>query len=183
MVNPMNIVATASTMRGWRAARISARATGTLTLTAAGEAALLAGRPAPARNALSTREGAASVPDHGRSRKLQRAGAGSAATGWRAGRSLSDLIRRHPPARRLWNRRCDRHGARILEWRYYRHLEGHDRRAARDRRDELVRGTLDFAGRSFNLEQGKDLPTGDAYDPAINLLATDTFDNAPSMSR
>src|SRR3546814_12586113 len=33
---------------------------------------------------------------------------------------------------------------------------------------DLVRGTLDFAGRSFDLEEGKvTFPTGDAYDPSI----------------
>ena len=43
---------------------------------------------------------------------------------------------------------------------------------------ELVRGTLGFAGRSFDLEEGKiTFPTGDAYDPALQLVASDTFDN------
>src|SRR3546814_11833937 len=42
---------------------------------------------------------------------------------------------------------------------------------------DLVRGTLDFAGRSFDLEEGKvTFPTGDAYDPSIQLLATDTIE-------
>src|SRR3546814_2929710 len=42
---------------------------------------------------------------------------------------------------------------------------------------DLVRGTLGFAGRSFDLEEGKvTFPTGDAYDPSIQLLATDTIE-------
>src|SRR3546814_11026017 len=41
---------------------------------------------------------------------------------------------------------------------------------------DLVSGTLDFAGRSFDLEEGKvTFPTGGAYDPSIQLLATDTI--------
>jgi translocation and assembly module TamB len=43
---------------------------------------------------------------------------------------------------------------------------------------ELVRGTLGFAGRSFELEEGRvTFPTGDAYDPSVRLLASDTFEN------
>jgi len=42
---------------------------------------------------------------------------------------------------------------------------------------DLVRGTLGFAGRSFDLEEGKvTFPTGDAYDPSILLLASDTIE-------
>src|SRR5690606_1605488 len=42
---------------------------------------------------------------------------------------------------------------------------------------DLVRGTLGFAGRSFDLEEGKvTFPTGDAYDPSIRLLASDTIE-------
>ena len=42
---------------------------------------------------------------------------------------------------------------------------------------ELVRGTLGFAGRSFELQEGRvTFPTGDAYDPAIRLLASDTIE-------
>src|SRR3546814_1532248 len=42
---------------------------------------------------------------------------------------------------------------------------------------ELVRGTLDFAGRSFELQEGRvTFPTGDAFDPAIRLIADDTIE-------
>src|SRR3546814_12051890 len=44
---------------------------------------------------------------------------------------------------------------------------------------DLVRGTLDFAGRSFDLAEGKlTFPTGDAYDPSTQLLATDQLGSA-----
>src|SRR3546814_15609564 len=43
--------------------------------------------------------------------------------------------------------------------------------------DLLVRGTLDFAGRSFELQEGRvTFPTGDAFDPAIRLIADDTIE-------
>ena len=43
---------------------------------------------------------------------------------------------------------------------------------------DLVRGTLGFAGRSFELEEGRiTFPTGNAYDPSIQLAATDTIED------
>jgi translocation and assembly module TamB len=43
---------------------------------------------------------------------------------------------------------------------------------------ELIRGTLGFAGRSFELQEGRiSFPTGDAYDPAIRLVATETIED------
>ena len=178
---PMNIVATLDNARLARSENIGARATGTLTLTkAAGEAALLSGDlRLPETRYRIVREGAASVPvltgvrrkpPSGRRRI---SGDGLAAVGG----SLFDLIRLDIRLRA---------GEQIFvtgmglesEWQADVTLKGTTVAPRVTGEIELVRGTLDFAGRSFELEQGKvTFPTGDAYDPAINLLATDTFDN------
>src|SRR3546814_19655645 len=43
---------------------------------------------------------------------------------------------------------------------------------------ELVRGTLVFASRSFELEEGRvTFPTGDPYDPSIQLVATEAIED------
>ncbi len=178
---PMNIVATLDNARLARSENIGARATGTLTLAkTAGEAALLSGDlRLPETRYRIVREGAASVPvltgvrrkpPSGRRRI---SGDGLAAVGG----SLFDLIRLDIRLRAGEQIYVTGMGLES-EWQADVTLKGTTVAPRVTGEIELVRGTLDFAGRSFNLEQGKvTFPTGDAYDPAINLLATDTFDN------
>lgn len=178
---PMNIVATLDNARLARSENIAARATGTLTLEkAAGQTALLSGNlRLPETRYKIVREGAASVPvltgvrrkpPTGRRRI---AGDGLAAVGG----SLFDLIRLDIRMQAGDEIYVSGMGLES-EWQADITLRGTTLAPRVTGEIELVRGTLDFAGRSFDLEEGRvTFPTGDAYDPTIRLLASDTIEN------
>lgn len=177
---PMNIAATLDNARLARSENIAARATGNLTLEkVAGQAALLSGDlRLPETRYRIVRATAATVPaltgvrrkaPTGRTRV---SGDGLAAVGG----SLFDLIRLDIRLRAKDEIYVSGMGLES-EWQADIKLQG-TTEAPRVTGDiELVRGTLDFAGRSFDLEEGRiNFPTGDAYDPAIRLLASDTIE-------
>lgn len=177
---PMNIAATLDNARLARSENIAARATGNLTLEkVAGQAALLSGDlRLPETRYRIVRATAATVPaltgvrrkaPTGRTRV---SGDGLAAVGG----SLFDLIRLDIRLRAKDEIYVSGMGLES-EWQADIKLQG-TTEAPRVTGDiELVRGTLNFAGRSFDLEEGRiNFPTGDAYDPAIRLLASDTIE-------
>lgn len=177
---PMNIAATLDNARLARSENVAARATGNLTLEkVAGQAALLSGDlRLPETRYRIVRATAATVPaltgvrrkaPTGRTRI---SGDGLAAVGG----SLFDLIRLDIRLRAKDEIYVSGMGL-DSEWQADIKLQG-TTEAPRVTGDiELVRGTLDFAGRSFDLEEGRiNFPTGDAYDPAIRLLASDTIE-------
>ncbi len=178
---PMNISATLDNARLARSDNIAARATGTLTLEkVAGQAALLSGDlRLPETRYRIVREGAAAVPvltgvrrkpPSGRRRI---SGDGLAAVGG----SLFDLIRLDIHLRAGDEIYVTGMGLES-EWQADIRLKGTTVDPRVTGQIELVRGTLGFAGRSFELEEGRvTFPTGDAFDPALQLLASDTFDN------
>lgn len=178
---PMNIVATLDNARLARSENVAARATGTLTLEkVAGQTALLSGRlQLPETRYRIVREGAANVPvltgvrrkpPEGR-RRIE--GNGLAAVGG----SLFDLIRLDVALQAGDQIYVSGMGLES-EWQADIVLKGTTVAPRVTGEVELVRGTLDFAGRSFALQEGRvTFPTGDAYDPALRLLATDTFNN------
>jgi len=178
---PMNITATLDNARLARSENIAARATGTLTLEkVAGQTALLSGDlRLPETRYRIVREGAAAVPvltgvrrkpPTGRRRI---SGDGIAAVG----SSLFDLIRLNIRMRAGDEIYVSGMGLES-EWKADVTLTG-TTQAPRVTGDiELVRGTLDFAGRGFELEEGRvTFPTGDAYDPSIRLVATETIED------
>ncbi|MDZ3831650.1 MAG: translocation/assembly module TamB domain-containing protein [Sphingopyxis sp.] len=177
---PMNLVATLDNARLARSENMGGRATGELTLEkVAGQTALLSGtlRLPEARYRI-VREGAASVPAlTGVRRKLPSgrlrvSGDGLAAVGG----SLFDLIRLDIRLRAPDQIYVSGMGLES-EWQADVTLRGTTEAPRMTGEVELVRGTLDFAGRSFELEEGRiTFPTGDAYDPAIRLLASDTIE-------
>jgi translocation and assembly module TamB len=177
---PMHVEATLDNARLARSDNIAARATGNLTLDkVAGQTALLSGDlRLPETRYRIVREGAASVPVLTGVRRKPPAGRrrisgdGLAA----AGGSLFDLIRLDIRLRAGDEVYVSGMGLES-EWQADITLKG-TTQAPRVTGDiELVRGTLGFAGRSFDLEEGKvTFPTGDAYDPSIQLLATDTIE-------
>lgn len=178
---PMDISATLDNARLAKSENIAARATGTLRLEkVAGQAALLSGDlRLPETRYRIVREGAASVPVlTGVRRKLPTgrrriSGDGLAAVGG----SLFDLIRLDIRMRAKDQIYVKGMGLES-EWQADVQLGGTTVAPRVNGEIELVRGTLDFAGRSFELEEGRvTFPTGDAFDPALRLLASDTFDN------
>lgn len=178
---PMNISATLDNARLARSENIAARATGTLTLEkVAGQAALLSGDlRLPETRYRIIREGAASVPElTGVRRKppsgrRRISGEGLAAVGG----SLFDLIRLDIHLRAGDEIYVTGMGLES-EWQADIRLKGTTLDPRVTGEIELVRGTLGFAGRSFELQEGRvTFPTGDAFDPALRLLASDTFDN------
>jgi translocation and assembly module TamB len=178
---PMNLAATLDNARLARSDNIGARATGTLTLEKrAGQTALLSGDlQLPESRYRIVREGAAQVPALTGVRRKPPAGRprvsgdGIAAVGG----SLFDLIRLNIRLRAGDEIYVSGMGLES-EWQGDVTLTG-TTQAPRVTGDiELVRGTLGFAGRSFTLDEGRiSFPTGDAYDPALRLVASDTFDN------
>ena len=178
---PMDISATLDNARLAKSENIAARANGTLRLEkVAGQAALLSGDlRLPETRYRIVREGAASVPVlTGVRRKLPTgrrriSGDGLAAVGG----SLFDLIRLDIRMRAKDQIYVKGMGLES-EWQADVQLGGTTIAPRVNGEIELVRGTLDFAGRSFELEEGRvTFPTGDAFDPALRLLASDTFDN------
>ena len=178
---PMDISATLDNARLAKSENIAARATGTLRLEkVAGQTALLSGDlRLPETRYRIVREGAASVPVlTGVRRKLPTgrrriSGDGLAAVGG----SLFDLIRLDIRMRAKDQIYVKGMGLES-EWQADVQLGGTTVAPRVNGEIELVRGTLDFAGRSFELEEGRvTFPTGDAFDPALQLLASDTFDN------
>lgn len=177
---PMNIAATLDNARLARSENIAARATGNLTLEkVAGQTALLSGDlRLPETRYRIVRATAATVPTLSGVRRKPPAGRprisgdGLAAVGG----SLFDLIRLDIRLRAGDEIYVSGMGLES-EWQADIKLQG-TTEAPRVTGDiELVRGTLGFAGRSFDLEEGRiSFPTGDAYDPAIRLLASDTIE-------
>ncbi|MFC3785754.1 translocation and assembly module TamB [Sphingopyxis italica] len=177
---PMNIAATLDNARLARSENIAARATGNLTLEkVAGQAALLSGSlRLPETRYRIVREGAAQVPvltgvrrkpPTGRRRI---SGDGLAAVGG----SLFDLIRLDIALKAPDEIYVSGMGLES-EWRADIVLRGTTQAPRVTGEIELVRGTLDFAGRSFELQEGRvTFPTGDAFDPAIRLIADDTIE-------
>lgn len=177
---PMNISATLDNARLAKSENIAARATGNLTLEkVAGQTALLSGSlRLPETRYRIIREGAAQVPVlTGVRRKLpagrQRiSGDGLAAVGG----SLFDLIRLDIALKAPDEIYVTGMGLES-EWKADIVLRGTTEAPRVTGEIELVRGTLGFAGRSFELQEGRvTFPTGDAFDPAIRLLASDTIE-------
>ncbi|WP_332818481.1 translocation/assembly module TamB domain-containing protein [Sphingopyxis sp.] len=177
---PMNIVATLDNARLARSENIAARATGNLTLEkVAGQTALLSGSLSlPETRYKIVREGAAQVPVLTGVRRKPPAGRqrisgdGLAAVGG----SLFDLIRLDIALKAPDEIYVTGMGLES-EWKADIVLRGTTEAPRVTGEIELVRGTLGFAGRSFELEEGRvTFPTGDAYDPAIRLLASDTIE-------
>lgn len=177
---PMNIAATLDNARLARSDNIAARATGNLTLEkVAGQTALLSGDlRLPETRYRIVREGAASVPVLSGVRRKPPAGRqrvsgdGLAAVGG----SLFDLIRLDIRLRAGDEIYVSGMGLES-EWQADVTLRGTTEAPRVTGEIELVRGTLGFAGRSFELQEGRiTFPTGDAYDPAIRLLASDTIE-------
>ncbi|MCW5646303.1 MAG: translocation/assembly module TamB domain-containing protein [Sphingopyxis sp.] len=177
---PMNIAMTLDNARLARSENIAARATGNLTLEkTAGQTALLSGSlRLPETRYRIVREGAAQVPvltgvrrkpPTGRQRI---AGDGLAAVGG----SLFDLVRLDIALRAPDEIYVTGMGLES-EWKADVVLRGTTEAPRVTGEIELVRGTLGFAGRSFDLHEGRvTFPTGDAFDPAIRLLASDTIE-------
>jgi translocation and assembly module TamB len=177
---PMNISATLDNARLAKSENIAARATGNLTLEkVAGQTALLSGSlRLPETRYKIVREGAAQVPvltgvrrkpPAGRPRV---AGDGLAAVGG----SLFDLIRLDIALKAPDEIYVSGMGLES-EWKADIVLRGTTEAPRVTGEIELVRGTLGFAGRSFELQEGRvTFPTGDAFDPAIRLLASDTIE-------
>ena len=177
---PMNIAMTLDNARLARSENIAARATGNLTLEkVAGQAALLSGSlRLPETRYRIVREGAAQVPVLTGIRRKPAAGRprisgdGLAAVGG----SLFDLIRLDIALKAADEIYVSGMGLES-EWMADIVLRGTTLAPRVTGEIELVRGTLGFAGRSFELQEGRvTFPTGDAYDPAIRLLASDTIE-------
>ncbi|SKB91838.1 translocation/assembly module TamB domain-containing protein [Sphingopyxis flava] len=177
---PMKIEATLDNARLARSDNIGARATGNLTLEKVkGQAALLSGSlMLPETRYRIVREGAAQVPVLTGVRRKPPAGRqrisgeGLAAVGG----SLFDLIRLDIRLRAPDQIYVSGMGLES-EWQADVTLQGTTEAPRVTGEIDLVRGTLGFAGRSFDLEEGKvTFPTGDAYDPSIRLLASDTIE-------
>jgi translocation and assembly module TamB len=177
---PMNITATLDNARLARSENIAARATGTLTLEkVAGQTALLSGDlRLPETRYRIIREGAASVPVlTGVRRKPATGRRRISGEGLEAmGGSLFDLIRLNIHLRAGDEIYVSGMGLES-EWQADVTLTG-TTQAPRVTGDiELVRGTLGFAGRSFELQEGRvTFPTGNAYDPSIRLVADETIE-------
>jgi len=177
---PMNIAMTLDNARLARSENIAARATGNLVLEkVAGQAALLSGSlRLPETRYRIVREGAAQVPVLTGIRRKPAAGRprisgdGLAAVGG----SLFDLIRLDIALKASDEIYVSGMGLES-EWMADIILRGTTLAPRVTGEIELVRGTLGFAGRSFELQEGRvTFPTGDAYDPAIRLLASDTIE-------
>ena len=177
---PMNIAATLDNARLARSDNIAARATGNLTLEkVAGQTALLSGDlRLPETRYRYVREGAVSVPALSGVRRKPPAGRtrvsgdGLAAVG----SSLFDRIRLDIRLRAGDQLYVSGMGLES-EWQADVRLRGTTEVPSVTGEIELVRGTLGFAGRSFKLEEGRiTFPTGDAYDPAIRLVASETIE-------
>ena len=177
---PMNIAMTLDNARLARSENIAARATGNLVLEkVAGQAALLSGSlRLPETRYRIIREGAAQVPVLTGVRRKPPAGRprisgdGLAAVGG----SLFDLIRLDITLKAPDEIYVSGMGLES-EWMADIVLRGTTLAPRVTGEIELVRGTLGFAGRSFELQEGRvTFPTGDAYDPAIRLLASDTIE-------
>ena len=177
---PMNLTATLDNARLARSENIAARATGNLTLEkVAGQTALLSGSlRLPETRYRIVREGAAQVPVLTGVRRKAPAGRprisgdGLAAVGG----SLFDLIRLDIALKASDEIYVTGMGLES-EWKADIVLRGTTEAPRVTGEIELVRGTLGFAGRSFELEEGRvTFPTGDAFDPAIRLLASDTIE-------
>ena len=177
---PMNIAATLDNARLARSDNIAARATGNLTLEkVAGQTALLSGDlRLPETRYRIVREGAVQVPVLTGVRRKPAAGwprvtgDGLAAVGG----SLFDLIRLDIRLRAGDEIYVSGMGLES-EWQADVTLKGTTEAPRVTGEIELVRGTLGFAGRSFELQEGRiTFPTGDAFDPSIRLLASDTIE-------
>lgn len=177
---PMNIAMTLDNARLARSENIAARATGNLVLEkVAGQAALLSGSlRLPETRYRIVREGAAQVPVLTGIRRKPAAGRprisgdGLAAVGG----GLFDLIRLDIALNAPDEIYVTGMGLES-EWKADIILRGTTEAPRVTGEIELVRGTLGFAGRSFELQEGRvTFPTGDAFDPAIRLLASDTIE-------
>lgn len=178
---PMNLTATLDNARLARSDNIAARATGTLKLTKSkGETALLSGElRLPETRYRYVREGAAQVPTLSGVRRKPAAGrrriAGegmAAASG-----SLFDALRLDVHLRAPDELYVSGMGLES-EWQADVTLAGTTEAPRVTGEIELVRGTLGFASRSFELQEGRvTFPTGDPYDPSIQLVATEAIED------
>jgi translocation and assembly module TamB len=178
---PMNISARLQKARLARSDNLGAEATGDLQLLkSAGETAILSGDlRIPEARYKYVREGAASVPSLTGVRRKPALGR-PRVTGDRlkdVGGGLFDLIRLDIRLRA--NEQLYVSGMGLeSEWQADVRLQGTTETPRIAGEVELVRGTLGFAGRSFTLEEGHiTFPDGNAFDPAITLVATETIEN------
>lgn len=177
---PMNIAVTLDNARLARSENLAARATGNLTLEkVAGQAALLSGDlRLPETRYRIVREGAASVPVlTGVRRKPPTGRRRISGDGLEAvGGSLFDLIRLNIHLRAGDEIYVSGMGLES-EWQADVTLTGTTLAPRVSGEIELVRGTLGFAGRSFELEEGRvSFPTGDAFDPTLRLVASESIE-------
>lgn len=177
---PMSISAKLNNARLARSDNLAARATGDLQLTkSVGQAAIISGDlRIPEARYKYVREGAAVVPSLSGVRRKPAPGR-ARVTGERladVGGSLFDLIRLDIRLRAGEQIYVSGMGLES-EWKADIRLQGTTDIPRVNGEVELVRGTLDFAGRSFKLEEGRiSFPTANAYDPAIRLVATETIE-------
>ncbi|WP_081944625.1 translocation/assembly module TamB domain-containing protein [Sphingopyxis sp. MWB1] len=178
---PMNIAAKLDNAQLARSDNMGGSATGDLRLQkVAGQTAILSGNlRVPEARYRVVREGAASVPILSGVRRKPATGRrrisgdGLAAVGG----SLFDLIRLNIKLRAPDQIYVSGMGLES-EWQADVTLSGTTLAPRVNGEVELVRGTLGFAGRSFTLEEGRvTFPTGDAYDPGIRLVASETIED------
>jgi translocation and assembly module TamB len=178
---PMNITAKLDNARLARSDNLGARATGDLELVKqAGQTAILSGDlRIPEARYKYVREGAAAVPALTGVRRKPAVGR-PRVTGERladVGGSLFDRIRLDIRLRAGEQLYVSGMGLES-EWQADVRLQGTTDVPRINGEVELIRGTLGFAGRSFTLEEGRiSFPTGDAFDPSIRLVATETIED------
>lgn len=178
---PMNIAAKLNNARLARSDNLGAQASGDLQLVkSAGQTAILSGDlRIPEARYKYVREGAASVPALTGVRRKPALGR-ARVTGDRlkdVGGGLFDQIRLDIRLRAAEQLYVSGMGLES-EWEADVRLQGTTEAPRVGGEVELVRGTLGFAGRSFTLEEGRiTFPDGNAYDPAITLVATETIEN------
>lgn len=178
---PMSITAKLDNAQLARSDNLGARATGDLELVKqAGQTAILTGDlRIPEVRYKYVREGAAAVPALTGVRRKPAPGR-ARVTGERLadmGGSLFDLIRLDIRLRAGEQLYVSGMGLES-EWKADIRLQGSTEKPRLAGDVELIRGTLGFAGRSFELQEGRiSFPTGDAYDPAIRLVATETIED------
>lgn len=178
---PMDVSATLNNARLARSDALSARATGQLRLTkAAGQTALLSGElQLPETRYKIIRQGAAQVPELTGVRFKQRRGR-QLVTGDEPSTptpGLFSLIRLDLRLRSPEKLYVEGMGLES-EWSADLRIAGTTAAPSLSGEVELVRGTLGFAGRSFQLSEGRvGFTGGRTIDPTIAIVATDDIDD------
>jgi translocation and assembly module TamB len=176
---PMDISATLDNARLASGEALAARATGRLRLTkTAGETALLSGElRLPETRYKIIRQGAAEVPElTGVRFKPRRRQVITGDEEAKPGPGLASLIRLDLRLRAPEKLYVSGMGLES-EWNADLHMTGTSAAPKLTGEVELVRGTLGFAGRSFTLDEGRIGFTGPAFDPTLDIAASDEVDD------